>query len=129
MWREKPTASPAPSAANDAGEYMKSRWTFRLYNLLVLLVLPFIVVGVMIRWRKRFARGMERWSERWGHLSTEQQAAFKMGNWWWVHAVSLGEVKSIEVFLRQIPELAKAKVLLSVVTPEALAWEIGRAHV
>src|SRR5258708_37136194 len=68
----------------------------------------------------------ERWSERWGHLSTEQQATFKTGNWWWFLGVSLGEVKSIEVFLRQIPELAKAKVLLSVVTPEALAWAVEK---
>ncbi len=105
---------------------MKSRWTFRLYNLLVLLALPFILVGVMVRWRKRFARGMERWSERWGHLSPGQQAQFRNGTWWWVHAVSLGEVKSIEVFLRQIPKQAGAKVLLSAVTPEALSWAVEK---
>jgi len=105
---------------------MKSRWIFRFYNLLVLIALPFIVVGVMIRWRKRFARGMERWPERWGRLSGEQQAKFKTGVWWWVHAVSLGEVKAIEVFLTQIPKQTGAKVLLSVVTPEALAWAVER---
>ncbi len=105
---------------------MKSRWIFRVYNLLVLLALPFILVGVMLRWRKRFARGMERWSERWGHLSAEQQSPFKSGTWWWVHAVSLGEVKSIEVFLKQIPKQAGAKVLLSLVTPEAITWAVEK---
>ncbi len=103
---------------------MKSRWIFRLYNLLVLLVLPFIALGVMIRWRKRFARGMERWSERWGNLRPEKQVQFRQGSWWWVHAVSLGEVKAIEVFLKQIPKQAGAKVVLSVVTPEALSWAV-----
>ena len=101
---------------------MKNRWIFRLYNLLVLLALPFILIGVMIRWRKRFARGLDRWSERWGRLSEEKRAKFQSGDWWWVHAVSLGEVKSIDVFLRQIPKQTGVRVLLSVVTPEALQW-------
>jgi 3-deoxy-D-manno-octulosonic-acid transferase len=104
---------------------MKSRWIFRLYNGLVLAALPFIWVGVMVRWRKRFARGLERWSERWGHLSPETVLRLgAKGPWWWVHAVSLGEVKAIEVFLRRIPERTGAAVLLSVVTPEALAWAV-----
>jgi 3-deoxy-D-manno-octulosonic-acid transferase len=101
---------------------MKSRWIFRLYNFLVLLSLPFILLGVILRWRKRVARGMDRWQERWGRLSPETRAKFSGGEWWWVHAVSLGEVKSIEVFLKEIPKQAHARVLLSVVTPEALAW-------
>src|ERR1700687_2100401 len=105
---------------------MKSRWVYRLYNLCVLFALPFILVGVMLRWRRRFARGIERWSERWGHLLPEQMGQFQSGVWWWVHAVSLGEVKSIEVFLRQIPVQAGAKVLLSLVTPEALAWAVEK---
>jgi 3-deoxy-D-manno-octulosonic-acid transferase len=110
---------------------MKNRWIFRLYNLLVLVSLPFILVGVALRWRKRFARGLERWSERWGHLSPEILARLRAfptskGGWWWVHAVSLGEVKSIEVFLRQVPPQAGARVLLSVVTPEALAWAVEK---
>jgi 3-deoxy-D-manno-octulosonic-acid transferase len=105
---------------------MKSRWTFRLYNFLVLLTLPFILIGVMLRWRKRFARGLERWRERWGHLASEKRQKFTSGTWWWVHAVSLGEVKAIEVFLAQIPKQAGARVLLSVVTPEALAWAVDK---
>jgi len=105
---------------------MKNRWIFRLYNLLVLLALPFILIGVMIRWRKRFARGIERWPERWGRLSKEKRDKFQVGRWWWVHAVSLGEVKSIEVFLRRIPEQAGVRVLLSVVTPEALQWAVDK---
>lgn len=105
---------------------MKSRWIFRIYNLLVIVALPFILVGVMIRWRKRFARGLERWSERWGHLSSEQVGRFRDGNYWWVHAVSLGEVKSIETFLREIPRQLGARVLLSVVTPEALSWAVEK---
>src|SRR5882762_2212407 len=103
---------------------MKNRWIFRLYNGLVLLALPFILLGVMVRWRRRFARGIERWPERWGRLSADQKTRFQSGVWWWVHAVSLGEVKSIEVFLDQIPKQAGAKVLLSVVTPEALSWAV-----
>ena len=101
---------------------MKSRWVFRLYNVVILLTLPLILLVVMVRWRKRFARGLERWGERWGRLAPEKASAFRTGGWWWVHAVSLGEVKSIEVFLREIPARAGARVLLSVVTPEALAW-------
>ncbi len=110
--------SPVPAAAID----MKSRWIFRIYNGLVLFALPFILLGVMLRWRRRFARGIERWSERWGHLSSEQEERLASGVWWWVHAVSLGEVKAIEVFLREIPKQADAKVILSLVTPEALSW-------
>ena len=105
---------------------MKSRWIFRLYNLLVLVALPFILVGVLVRWRRRFARGIERWSERWGRLTPEQVSHFSSGTWWWVHAVSLGEVKAIEVFLREIPRQTGAKVLLSLVTPEALSWAVDR---
>jgi 3-deoxy-D-manno-octulosonic-acid transferase len=105
---------------------MKSRWVFRLYNLLVLIALPFILVGVMLRWRRRFARGIERWSERWGHLAPEQLTRFQSGAWWWVHAVSLGEVKAIEVFLKQIPKHAEVKVLLSLVTPEAISWAVEK---
>jgi 3-deoxy-D-manno-octulosonic-acid transferase len=101
---------------------MKNRWVFRLYNALVLCALPFILFGVMLRWRRRFARGIERWSERWGQLTPPQKARFGSGVWWWVHAVSLGEVKAIEVFLREIPKQSGAKVLLSLVTPEALSW-------
>src|SRR5471030_1030019 len=105
---------------------MKSRWVFRLYNALVLFALPFIMVGVTLRWRKRVARGLERWDERWGHLSDKKLSSFKTGSWWWVHAVSLGEVKAIEMFLRQIPKQAGACVVLSVVTPEALAWAVEK---
>ena len=108
---------------------MKNRWIFRIYNGLVVLALPFILLGVMLRWRRRFARGIERWHERWGHLSPETAAKFKEGTrlssprasgggWWWVHAVSLGEVKATEVLLRQIPTQAGARVVLSLVTPE-----------
>src|SRR5579871_1566004 len=104
---------------------MKSRWIFRLYNGLVLFALPFILLGVMVRWRRRFARGIERWSERRGQLSSTQEKRFRSeGPWWWVHAVSLGEVKAIEVFLREIPRQAGAKVVLSLVTPEALSWAV-----
>ena len=44
------------------------------------------------------------------------------GRWWWVHAVSMGEVKAIETFLRRAPKEAGVKVLLTAVTPEAIAW-------
>jgi 3-deoxy-D-manno-octulosonic-acid transferase len=103
---------------------MKNRWVFRIYNGLVLVALPFILFGVMLRWRRRFARGIERWSERRGLLTPHQKTRFESGVWWWVHAVSLGEVKAIEVFLREIPKQTGANVLLSLVTPEALSWAV-----
>ncbi len=102
------------------------RWVYKLYNGLVLVSLPFIVLGVMLRWRKRFARGVERWPERWGRLTLEQSARLSSGPWWWVHAVSLGEVKAIEVFLREAPTKAGVKIFLTLVTPEALAWATER---
>lgn len=101
---------------------MKHRWLYRVYNALLLLALPFILVGVSLRWRRRLVRGMESWSERWGHLSASTSADFSCGRWWWVHAVSLGEAKAIEVFLREAPEKAGVQIFLSLVTPEALSW-------
>ncbi len=110
---------------------MKHRWIYRLYNGLVLFSLPFIVPGVLLKWRRRLARGVERWSERWGRLDAQQLAKLSAGPIWWVHAVSLGEVKAIEVFLRDAPDKARVKIFLSLVTPEALAWatEKNLAHV
>lgn len=103
---------------------MVNRWIFRLYNLLVLLLLPLIVIGVVWRWRKRILAHKElvRWDERWGHFPSEQIQRWKSGRWWWVHAVSMGEVKAIEAFLRKAPQHAGVKVVLSVVTPEALEY-------
>ncbi len=102
---------------------MLNRWIFKIYNGLVLVALPLVVLGVALRWRRRFfSKGFQRWSERWGHLAPEQRALFGDGGWWWVHAVSVGEVKAIEPFLKRAPAQAHVKVLLSVVTPEALAW-------
>lgn len=99
------------------------RLVYRVYNLLLLLLLPLVLLGVLLRWRKRVRRGLDRWSERWGRLSDVQKSLFGMGHrWWWVHAVSLGEVKAIERFLKQAPAHAGVRVVLSVVTPEALAY-------
>src|SRR5438874_598012 len=36
----------------------------------------------------------------------------------------MGEVKAIEAFLRRAPKAANVRVLLSVVTPEALRWAV-----
>lgn len=96
---------------------------FYLYNVLLLLCLPLIAFGIVLRWRQRvFSRGFFRWDERWGRFSPEQKQTLSQGTWWWVHAVSLGEVKAIEPFLRRLPGRASVRVLLSVVTPEALLW-------
>lgn len=102
---------------------MVDRWIFRFYNLLVLVALPLIAVGVLLRWRRRI-QGAEvlRWDERWGHPTESQKKAFAQGRWWWVHAVSVGEVKAIEAFLRKAPTHAGVQVLLTCVTPEALQW-------
>lgn len=103
---------------------MAERWIFRIYNLLLLLALPFIVLAVVLRWRKRIlSKGFVRWDERWGRFNADLEKRFQGSQrWWWVHAVSMGEVKAIEAFLRRAPAHAGVKVLLSAVTPEALQW-------
>ena len=100
------------------------RWVYAVYNVLVIIFLPVVILIIFVRWRRRvLSKGAERWRERWGYLSDAQDSLFAMGHrWWWVHAVSLGEVKAIERFLRQAPAHAGVRTLLSVVTPEALAY-------
>jgi len=99
------------------------RCVYNIYNTLVFLFFPIVLIAVLLRWRKRVAKGLQHWSERRGYLSDAQNSLFAMGHrWWWIHAVSLGEVKAIERFLRTAPSHAGVKVLLSVVTPEALAY-------
>jgi 3-deoxy-D-manno-octulosonic-acid transferase len=101
---------------------MTNRWAYRFFNTLAVLSLPLAGMYVLLRWRRRvFAHGLH-WLERWGHLTAVQREKFRSGTWWWVHAVSMGEVKAIETFLRQAPKAAGVRVLLSVVTPEALQW-------
>src|SRR5258708_6820563 len=103
----------------------RNRWVYPLYNLLLIVSLPIICLFVLVKWRQRiFSKGGENWAERWGRLSPETQAHFAgpRKRWWWVHAVSMGEVKAIETFLRRTPASADVKILLSAVTPEALAW-------
>jgi len=97
---------------------------FPIYNTLILLLTPLLALGILLRWRRRvLKRGLENWSERWGYVSDAQRQLFAMGHrWWWVHAVSLGELKAIERFLRRAPQHAGVRIVLSVVTPEALAW-------
>ena len=105
---------------------MINRSLFRIYNGLVFLAVPFILLFIVVRWRKRFfSKGFDRWSERWGHLPEDQLVRIRQkGPWWWVHAVSLGEVKAIETFLRKAPAHARAQILLSVVTPEAITYAV-----
>src|SRR4051812_15916289 len=103
----------------------RNRWAYPLFNSLLMAALPLIGAGVLMRWRRRvFVRGGKNLSERWGTLSPETRALFSgtRQSWWWVHAVSMGEVKAIESFLRRAPAEAGVKVLLSAVTPEALTW-------
>src|SRR5207247_1679636 len=101
---------------------MKNRWVYPLFNLLLVLSLPLVGAVILLRWRRRvLSKGKDRWAERWGRLSQEQTAVFSSpaasdGRWWWVHAASVGEVKAIEAFLRQLPKAAGVKVLLSAVT-------------
>jgi len=107
-------------------EPVEVRWLFRIYNGLVVLAVPVILLFIALRWRRRFfSKGFDRWSQRWGHLPEEQLIRIRAkGPWWWVHAVSLGEVKAIETFLRKAPTHARAQILLSVVTPEAIAYAV-----
>src|SRR5262249_54034055 len=133
--RRSRAAGPGKAARYDRSmnEIPKNRWVYPLFNTLLVLSLPLIGAAVALRWRRRvFSKGGDRWNERWGRLSPETLASFApQGRWWWVHAVSLGEVKAIESFLRQAPGAAGAKILLTAVTPEALAWasEHGVAEV
>jgi 3-deoxy-D-manno-octulosonic-acid transferase len=101
-----------------------NRWVIRLYNLILLISLPLIALYILLRWRRRvWDKGFDRWPERWAHYSDAVRQSWSTGTrWWWVHAVSLGEVKAIEPFLRRAPAHAGVKVLLSVVTPEAIAY-------
>jgi 3-deoxy-D-manno-octulosonic-acid transferase len=102
---------------------MSSLWVYPLYNALLCLLLPFIAIGIVLRWRTRvWAKGGDRWQERWGRLSSSALATLTTGDWWWIHAVSLGEVKAIETFIRRTPQVTQHRVLLSAVTPEALEW-------
>lgn len=102
--------------------------TYAIYNIFVVLFLPLVLFGVLLRWRKRVVRhGLAHWRERWGRLSSSQRNLFAMGHrWWWCHAAALGEVRAIESLLRRTPSRTGVKVLLSVVTPEALEW--ARSH-
>ncbi len=103
---------------------MGSKWVYRLYNVLLLAALPFIALAVFLRWRRRvLSKGHERWDERCGRPSAEALRLLRLApRRWWVHAVSVGEVKTIEPFLRQVAKQPDVHVLLTVVTPEALAW-------
>jgi 3-deoxy-D-manno-octulosonic-acid transferase len=99
---------------------------FWLYNGLVLLLLPLILLYVLVRWGGRFSQGLAQWNERWGHLPREIDAALQHHGDrqpWWVHAVSVGEVKAIEAFLRALQAGPDPhRVLLTLVTPEAIAY-------
>lgn len=103
---------------------MMRRWAYPLFNALLIACLPLLGLVVLLRWHRRvFAKGGDRWDERWGRFSPETLAQLKTSSrWWWVHAVSMGEVKAISAFLRKAPEQSGAKILLSVVTPEAIVW-------
>ncbi len=106
---------------------MNATLVFGLYNLLGILFFPVIALGVALRWRKRvFSKGLLRWSERWGKLPETTQALLKSPGkpWWWVHAVSVGEIKAIEPFLRRAPERAQVRIFLTVGTPEAITWAV-----
>ncbi len=107
---------------------MFNRWLYRFYNAAILLLLPGIVLWIAVRWRRRFfSKGLDRWSERWGRLSAAQRALLSATRRrWWVHAVSLGEIKAIETFLNKAPAYADVQIVLSVVTPEAVAYAAER---
>ncbi len=106
------------------GNVMMRRWAYPLFNLLLIACLPLLGLVVLVRWHRRvFSRGGDRWDERWGRFSPETLTQLKTSSqWWWVHAVSMGEVKAIAAFLNKAPQQSGAKILLSVVTPEAISW-------
>ncbi len=102
----------------------KATVLFAVVNTLAICLMPLIGLLILLRWRQRVLSGGHlHWAERWGSLPSTVVSSFQGHKpCWWVHAASLGEVKAIEPFLRQAPLVAGVNVLLTVVTPEALAW-------
>src|SRR4051812_17142343 len=104
-----------------------NRWAYPLFNAMLVLSLPVIGGAIFLRWHRRIlSKGGDRWAERWGNIPEALRGHFGKGRWWWVHAVSMGEVKAIESFLRQAPHVTGVRILLTAVTPEALDWATER---
>jgi 3-deoxy-D-manno-octulosonic-acid transferase len=100
----------------------QGRLTYSLFNSVLIGALPLVAGYVLLRWRRRVIKGLSLGTERWGRLDQARIDRFKSGRWWWVHAVSVGEVKAIHSFLKQAPDTAGVKIALSLLTPEALEW-------
>jgi 3-deoxy-D-manno-octulosonic-acid transferase len=102
-------------------------WPFYLYNALLLAALPLVALYIGVRWWKRILfKASDGWGERWGRLPPSTLQALTGNRVWWIHAVSMGEVKAIETFLRRLSTESDKVVLLSVVTPEALSFALEK---
>lgn len=95
------------------------------YNVMILLLLPFIILFVFIRWRKRvWSKGFLQLSHRFGFLSKDEREKIFQDTRpkWWIHAASIGEVKAIQTFLERLPKATDVHTVLTTVTPEAYQW-------
>ena len=91
---------------------MANRWLFRIYNGLVFWPFPFILLFIALQWRQRFLTKDLTDGPNGGDIFRKinwSRIRNRKGPWWWVHAVSFGEVKAIETFLRKAPGHAHAR--------------------
>jgi len=95
-----------------------------IYNLLVIILFPFIVIGLLFTYRLRFAKyffiGI---NERLGMLSLPAHTASQPALW--LHASSVGELNMLKPLIAELKtRYLSHHIYLSTVTPEAL--EIAR---
>lgn len=87
---------------------------FFLYNLLLVLLSPLLMVFLWIR-RARGKESPKTWRERWGHLPTLPNRDGSPTIW--VHAVSVGEVMAAVPVLRELrAQFPPALLVLSTTT-------------
>ncbi|MGD8339704.1 MAG: glycosyltransferase N-terminal domain-containing protein, partial [Gammaproteobacteria bacterium] len=84
----------------------------RLWSIAAYLLLPYAIAGLI--WRGlRYPAYWKRWPERFGFV-----APVEAGRVVWVHAVSVGEVRSAAPLVRAVADrLPRHKVLVTTMTP------------
>ena len=97
-----------------------------LYNLLLFLLSPVILVY----WLLRLQKGKEdkaHWRERWGNLPAGTLSARSTGPRFWLHAVSVGELFAAKPVLRELRRrFPDALIVVSTTTPgdrKSVVWE------